>query len=152
MALKCYSELILLPTFKERFEYLKLNGSVAIDTFGGFRYLNQALYTSARWKELRKEIIFRDLGCDLGVDGYSIPSLRFAVLHHINPLTKDDLMLQRECIFDPENLITTTRTTHNAIHYGDESVLMRTHELVVRSPMDQIPWAKHREEGGGTNG
>lgn len=148
MALKCYSELILLPTFKERFEYLKLNGSVAIDTFGGSRYLNQALYMSAKWRELRKEIIFRDLGCDLGVDGYPIPNLKYAVLHHINPLTKEDLLEGRSCIFDPENLITTTRTTHTAIHYGDESVLMRTHELIERRPMDQIPWAQHQEKGG----
>ena len=134
--IKSYKELILLPTFEERFNYLKLNSSIGIDTFGFDRYLNQNLYTSSEWRKFRKEIILRDRGCDLGVDGYDI--FNYAVIHHINPITVDDVVNHSDCLFDPNNAITCTSQTHRLIHYGAQSP---KHESVIeRSPNDTCPW------------
>lgn len=136
MTIKCYSELITLPTFKERFNYLRLKGSVGEATFQFNRYLNQSFYRSAEWKRIRNEIIVRDNGCDLGCDGYEIH--RGIIIHHINPISIDDILKRRSVLFDPENLISTVHLTHNAIHYGDESLLMV--EPIERSANDTCPW------------
>lgn len=135
---RTYSELILLPTFEERFEYLKLSGIVCEETFASKRYLNQALYWSKEWKEFRREIIIRDLGCDLGVEGYEIQTR--PLIHHINPITKDMIINRDPLIFSRDNVITTTHRTHNAIHYGDASLIYAT--PTVRSQNDTCPW-KH---------
>lgn len=118
---KTYSELITLSTFKERFKYLSLDGIVGKETFGHDRYLNQILYNSPEWKKVRKEIIIRDNGCDLACEGYDIHGK--ILIHHMNPITVDDIVNHNPIVFDPENLITTVHNTHNAIHYGDDSLL-----------------------------
>lgn len=134
---RSYSELITIPTFKERFMYLKLNGVVGRETFGYDRYINQALYQrSADWKRIRDEIIVRDNGCDLGVEGYEIYDR--VLIHHINPITLDDIVNCNPIVFDPENLICTTLNTHNAIHYGDEDLLLTA--PVERAKNDTCPW------------
>lgn len=136
MKLKCYSELILLPTFEERFEYLKLDGQVGIETFGYERYVNQMFYNSPEWRRLRNEIVVRDNGCDLGVDGYEI--FGKVIIHHINPITVDDIINRSDLLMNPEFLITTVMDTHNAIHYGDINQLPKT--PIERSPNDTCPW------------
>lgn len=133
-----YSELITLPTFKQRFEYLKLNGKVAEETFGIERYLNQVFYRSPEWRSLRHKIVVRDNGCDLGVDGYEIYD-RFILIHHLNPITAYDIQNRSDKLMDPENLICTSRKTHNAIHYGDESFLL-INEMADRSSKDTQLW------------
>lgn len=138
MSIKTYSELITFPTFEERFKYLQLNGSVGRETFGYDRYLNQMFYKSDEWKSLRDRIIARDNGCDLGVEGYEIYNR--VLIHHINPITIDDILRHRPMAFDPENLISTTHRTHNAIHYGDENQLITG--PVVRTRNDTCPWRK----------
>lgn len=135
--MKRYSELIRLETFEERFDYLKLNGRVAKDTFAFDRVFNQKFYRSKEWKDLRAFIINRDLGCDLGIVGYGIRYQR-AIIHHLNPITLDDIQNGSRALFDPENLITTTHNTHNAIHYGDKDLLCLT--IVERKPNDTCPW------------
>jgi len=120
--MKSYQELRRIPTFEERYEYLKMGGTVGRATFGFDRYLNQALYQSKEWKRLRRDLIIRDQGCDLGVEGHDI--LKGLVLHHINPITIDDLVHRDECVMDPNNLICTSTNTHNAIHFGDASMLV----------------------------
>lgn len=136
--LRTYSELITLPTFKERFKYLQLSGSVGVDTFGYDRYLNQMFYRSREWRHLRDELIVRDNGCDLAMDGYDIYGR--IIIHHINPITKDDILNRTEYLMNPEFLICTTHNTHNAIHYGDESLLIT--EPIERTKNDTCPW-KH---------
>ena len=138
MSIKTYSELILLPTFEERFEYLRLNGAVGKDTFGYDRYLNQAFYTSYEWKKIRDQIIIRDNGCDLGIPGREIG--RRIYIHHINPLRKDDVVSHSEYLRNPEVLICTSFETHNAIHYGDINLLPR--DPVERKPNDTCPWRR----------
>lgn len=134
---RCYSELITIPTYKERYEYLKLNGRVGADTFGFDRQLNQMLYQrSPRWRKARDTVIIRDNGCDLGVEGYEI--FGKIIVHHMNPITMDDILNDRDWIYDPEFLICTTHITHNAIHYGDENLLIT--DPVVRQPNDTCPW------------
>ena len=118
---KTYSQLIKIPTFEERYEYLKLGGEVGAITFGHDRYLNQILYHSDEWQETREKIIIRDDSRDLGI--YEFLIFRFPLVHHINPITADDIKKRNPIIFDHENLITTSRMTHNAIHYGDKSKL-----------------------------
>lgn len=135
---KCYSELIRLPTFIERYRYLKLNGRVGEDTFGYDRYLNQVLYHSGEWKRFRRDIIIRDKGCDLACDGYEI--VGNILIHHIEPITIRDIELRDPKIFDPENVISTVLNTHNAIHYGDESLLIT--EPLMRTPNDTCPWKR----------
>lgn len=135
---KSYNELITLPTFEERVEYLKCYGGVGQDTFGFDRYLNQMLYKSKEWKDAKQKVILRDNGCDLGVDGYDIPYR--AVVHHINPITVEDLKNGDPKVLDPNNLITTTLQTHNLIHYG---IVDRSPKTVVeRAPHDTCPWRK----------
>lgn len=135
---RCYSELILLPTFKERYNYLQLGGTVGKETFGYDRYLNQILYTSVEWRNFRRQIIIRDNGCDLGCDGFELFSR--ILVHHINPITAEDVLNRSLIVFDPENVITTSHNTHQAIHYGDETLL---HLLPVeRIRYDTCPWKK----------
>lgn len=134
---KTYSELIKIPTFKERFEYLKLDGVVASETFGRERYLNQAFYTSEEWRRLRNRIIVRDMGCDLGVEGRELQKGQI-IIHHINPITIDDILNRTAALFDDENLISCWTKTHTAIHYGDERVLALVFN--ERKPGDTCPW------------
>lgn len=135
---RSYSEMILLPTFKERFEYLKLSGSIGVETFGHDRYLNQILYNSAQWHETRRQVIIRDNGCDLACDGYEISSL--ILVHHINPISIDDIVNKNFKVFDMNNLVLTSHQTHNAIHYGADD--LPQFEVVERKPNDTCPW-KH---------
>lgn len=136
MTYKMYSELIKLEKFEDRFNYLSLVGIVGETTFGGHRYLNQMLYQTEKWKSTRREVIFRDNGCDLGHSDYPITGSIY--IHHINPITIDDILKQRPCVFDLENLISTTFRTHNAIHYGSEDLLPKG--PAVRSKNDTCPW------------
>ena len=136
MGLRTYSELITLPTFKERFDYLRLDGRVGLETFGHDRYLNQILYNSPEWRNLRSRIVTRDCGRDLACEGYDIYGQ--VLVHHINPITVKDILDRNPMVFDPENLITTVHNTHNAIHYGDESLLIT--EPIIRYKDDTCPW------------
>ena len=134
---RSYSELMQLETFEERFEYLKLDGSVGEETFGYDRYINQLLYKSDKWKkETRPKIIVRDDGCDLGIEGRDIG--KYVIVHHINPVTEEDILRDHPKVHDPENLICCSRLTHNAIHYSDESILMK--DPVTRRAGDTCPW------------
>ena len=137
-SIRTYSELITIPTFEERFEYLKLNGSVGLETFGHDRYLNQILYNSPEWRRFRPEIIVRDNGCDLACEGYEI--FGKILIHHINPITAKDILNRNPKVFDPENVITTVHNTHNAIHYGDENLLITA--PIERNRNDTCPWRK----------
>lgn len=132
-----YSELITLPTFVERYRYLKQSGIVAEETFGGHRYLNQAYYRSPEWKSVRNHVIIRDNGCDLAMEGFEIGDRIY--IHHINPITETDILDRSPNLFDPENLICVSFNTHQAIHYGDESMLPITY-LNERRPGDQVLW------------
>lgn len=136
--IRTYSELILLPTFLERYRYLRLGGMVGLETFGHDRYLNQALYTSDDWRHFRNEIVIRDNGCDLGCDGFDIHGR--ILIHHIEPVTVEDIIKRSKRIFDPDNVISVSHRTHQAIHYGDESLLML--EPVKRHRNDTCPWKK----------
>lgn len=136
--MKSYSELITIPTYIERFRYLKLSGKVGAQTFGYDRYLNQVLYHSAEWKRFKNGIILRDNGCDLGCEGYEI--FARALVHHINPITVEDVLRRDPKVFDPENVITTVLNTHNAIHYGDESLIFSG--SLERKPNDTCPWKR----------
>lgn len=136
--IKTYSELVTLPTFEERFAYLQLNGVVGRDTFGFDRYLNQIFYRSKKWRSIRDQIIIRDNGCDLGVEGHDIYGK--ILIHHINPITLDDIEQESEFLLNPEYLITTTHNTHNAIHYGDESLLSTM--PIERVKNDTCPWRR----------
>ena len=138
MTIRTYSELITFPTFKERYEYLRLKAAVGGETFGFERYLNQVFYKSKEWASVRDYVIIRDNGCDLGVEGYDIYGK--IVVHHLNPITKHDLESTSDYILNPEYLICTTHSTHNAIHYGDERLLPQM--PIVRSQNDTCPW-KH---------
>lgn len=133
---RTYSELIKIPTFLERFKYLKLNGRVGVDTFGFDRYLNQTFYRSYEWKHLRNDIIVRDMGCDLGLEGYDI--FDKILVHHMNPIGPDDIIHRSDYLLDPEFLICTSKLTHDAIHYGDEQILYQN--PVIRTPGDTCPW------------
>ena len=136
MTIRTYSELRKLETIQERFEYLKLRGRVGDQTFGYDRWINQKFYTSTQWRHIRSHIIARDLGCDLGIEGYEIHGGLY--IHHLNPMTKADIVEGDDSILDPEFLITTTLVTHNAIHYGDAKQLPRL--LVERKPGDTKLW------------
>ena len=131
-----YTELVTLPTFVERYRYLKQSGVVAEDTFGSRRYLNQALYTSKEWKQIRNRVIVRDKGCDLGVEGFETDDI---IIHHINPITPEDILNRSPDVFDLDNLICVSSNTHKAIHYGDESMLPITY-LNERRPDDTKLW------------
>lgn len=136
MTIKTYTELSRIESFKERFRYLKLSGVVGESTFGFDRYMNQVFYRSPEWRRLRDQIIIRDNGCDLGVEGYDIHGQ--ILIHHMNPITEKDILSQSDLLLNPEYLICTTKITHNAIHYGDEHLLMT--EPIVRTKNDTCPW------------
>lgn len=133
---RCYSELIKIPTFEERFEYLKINGQVGEETFGSHRYLNQKFYTSDEWLRIRNYVIMRDLGCDLGIPDREIHGRIY--VHHMNPITIEDILEHSDCLVNPDFLICVSRETHLAIHYGDKSLLIP--DLVERRPNDTCPW------------
>lgn len=136
MSIKTYSELITILTFEERFEYLQLKGSVGKDTFGYDRHLNQVLYRSPEWKRLRNQIIIRDCGCDLACEGYDIHSK--VLIHHLNPITVEDVLARSRKVFDPDNLVCVSHNTHNAIHYGDVDLLVTG--PIIRTKNDTCPW------------
>lgn len=147
MSNRSYFELITIPTFEERFDYLRLNGAVGKETFGYDRYLNQVLYNSRDWRRFRDKIIVRDNGCDLACEDHEILGARDKdgklhrpkiIVHHINPITVEDVLECNPMVFDPNNAITTTMNTHNAIHYGDETLLVTS--PVERSKNDTCPW------------
>lgn len=139
MIIRTYSELMSLPTFEERYRYLKLNGRVGEDTFGFDRYLNQQFYKTDEWRALRDEIIIRDNGCDLGVLDREIKGQKILV-HHMNPITKEDILNQSDFLLNPEYLICVTKNTHDAIHYGDEGLLVAIPK--ERAMNDTCPWKK----------
>lgn len=134
--IRCYSDLRRIDSFKERYLYLKLHGKVGEETFGYDRWLNQSFYKSPKWRRTRREIIIRDNGCDLGVDGFELDN--YIMIHHMNPITLEDIEDERDIIFDPENLICCSSRTHKAIHYGDESLLPK--EPIIRTPGDTCLW------------
>lgn len=136
--IRTYSELITLPTFKERFNYLQLSGVVGEETFGFDRYINQEFYRSQKWKRVRDFVIIRDQGCDLGVEGFEIYGK--ILIHHMNPITTKDIQNFTDYLTNPEYLISTALQTHNAIHYGDESLLVA--EPIERTPYDTCPWKR----------
>lgn len=136
--LRTYSELLALPTFEERFQYLKLDGNVGTETFGFDRWINQQFYRSREWKKVRDEVIIRDNGCDLGVEGYEIHGK--LLIHHMNPVKSTDISFRTNILLDPEYLICVSHRTHNAIHYGDESQIPKG--PVERTPYDTCPWRR----------
>ena len=138
MSIKRYSELIRLPTVEERYKYLQLNGVIGDETFGFDRYINQMFYRSQEWKQVRDYVIVRDNGCDLGIEGHEIRGK--ILIHHMNPIGIKDIQQVNKFLLDPEYLITTMLSTHNAIHYGDESLLVK--DPIERSKNDTCPW-KH---------
>lgn len=137
-AIKTYSELSKLTTFIDRFQYLRLDGTVGATTFGFDRYLNQVFYRSKRWRAVRDEVIIRDNGCDLGIEGHEINGR--VIIHHMNPITLQDIERESEFLLNPEYLISTIHDTHNAIHYGDESLLVIA--PVERRKNDTCPWRR----------
>ena len=138
MSIRTYSELITLPTFEERYQYLRLNGRVGEETFGFDRWLNQKFYKDPEWLKIRDEVIIRDNGCDLAIPGREIYSR--ILIHHMNPITKDDILQRSKYLLDPEYLICTIKNTHDAIHYGDENLLVKG--PVERKPNDTCPWRR----------
>lgn len=139
--IKTYSELITLPTFEQRYEYLRLDGSVGVETFGFDRYINQKFYHDPEWIRTRDKVITRDNGCDLGVRGYEIKYERI-IIHHITPITLGDIINRHSIVFDLENLITVTHNTHLAIHYGDKNIISKT--PIERTKYDTCPWKIER--------
>lgn len=137
--IRTYTELMELPTFMERFKYLKIGGRVGESTFGYDRWINQSFYRSGAWKDIRRQIIIRDLGCDLADPEHEIGPGEVVYIHHMNPITKDDIADRTDYLMNPEYLICTTLDTHNAIHYGDESLLIPK-VFVARRPNDMCPW------------
>lgn len=138
MSIRTYSELITLPTFEERFEYLRLDGEIGLQTFGFDRYMNQIFYQSYQWKRIRDEVIIRDNGCDLGIEGFEIN--KRIMIHHMNSISIDDIEKQSDFLLNPEFLICTSHNTHNAIHYGDEKLLITT--PIERTKNDTCPWRR----------
>lgn len=136
MKIRCYKDLRQLHDIFERYEYLKLSGEVGVETFGFDRYLNQAFYTSRAWRDARRAVILRDNGCDLGIEGYPIG--KHLVVHHMNPITEQDILDRSASIFDPEFLICVSDRTHRAIHYGDIDLLPKG--PIERRPFDTCPW------------
>lgn len=134
--IRTYSELMKLPTFKERFEYLKIGGKIGEETFGFDRYINQMLYKKPEWISVRNKVITRDKGCDLGVENYEIVGK--VMVHHMNPITVDDILNRLDYVLDPEYLISASMMTHNAIHYGSEDLLPQ--EPIERTKNDTCPW------------
>lgn len=137
MKIRTYSELIRLPTFEERFEYLKLGGKVGKDTFGFDRIFNQKFYTSKEWKRVRDFVIIRDNGCDLAHEDHTIYGSKI-IIHHMNPISLEDIENNTDILLNPEYLITTIHNTHNAIHYGDANLLPK--DPIERTKNDTCPW------------
>ena len=137
MSCRTYLELSQLKTFEERFEYLRVNSSIGIETFGSDRFLNQILYHDTEWRSVRNRVIIRDSGCDLGILDREISGETICI-HHLNPITRENVLSRDPCLFDMNNLICCTHRTHNAIHYGDSTKLI--HDLVERKPNDTCPW------------
>ena len=137
--MRTYSDLILLPTFKERFEYLKLDGRVGEDTFGFDRLINQRFYNSKLWLDAKREVIVRDNGCDLGLSDYEIAGR--ILVHHMNPINKEDIIRKSDILLNPEYLISTCKRTHDAIHYGDFN-LANQNKIIERRPNDTCPWKR----------
>lgn len=142
MSIRTYSELMTLSTFEERYRYLRLCGEVGKETFGFDRYLNQSFYKTDEWLSVRDYVIVRDNGCDLGVDGRTIRGK--ILVHHMNPITKEDILQRSKYLLDPEYLISTVKNTHDAIHYGDESLLIKA--PVERMKNDTCPWRLNYKE------
>lgn len=138
MTIRTYSELITLPTFEERYKYLRLGGVVGKETFGFDRYLNQIFYKDKEWLRVRDDVIIRDNGCDLGIEDRRVYGR--ILVHHINPITKDDILNRSRKLFDLENLICTSKLTHDAIHYGDDSILFK--DPIERTKNDTCPWKR----------
>ena len=136
MLLKSYRNLILLPTILDRFEYLRIKANVGDSTFGFDRFINQDFYQSREWRQVRMKVIARDEGCDLGVPEYPIGGK--VIIHHINPITAEDIENASNLLFDMDNLICVSESTHNAIHFGDETLLPA--EPIIRMPGDTCPW------------
>ena len=134
--IKSYDELVQIPTFEERYEYLKLNGRIGEETFGFDRWLNQKFYQSDEWKRIRRDVILRDAGCDLGIKDREIIGRIY--IHHMNPITVDDIILHSDYLLNPMYLVCTSKLTHDAIHYGDESLLQE--DFKERKPYDTCPW------------
>ena len=138
MNIRTYSDLSKLTTFEDRYNYLRLNGFVGQETFGFDRYLNQVFYKSAKWRSVRDFVIVRDNGCDLGIEDREIYGK--IIIHHMNPITIQDIEQESDFLLDPEFLISTVHETHNAIHYGDENLLIRM--PIERKPNDTCPWRR----------
>lgn len=142
LTIRTYSELVQLPTFQDRFEYLKLQGRIGVETFGTYskRWLNQQFYKSPQWQHIKREVILRDNGCDLGITEYELLNSNRIYIHHMNPITDQDIVNGTPFLMDPEYLITCSMETHNAIHYGDISVSRMAKDPVIRRPNDTVPW------------
>ena len=136
---RTYSELITLPTFEERYQYLRIGGRVGEETFGFDRYLNQIFYKSKEWLSIRDQVIARDNGCDLGIPGREIH--RRILIHHMNPITVEDILNRSDFLLNPEYLICTVKNTHDAIHYGDENLLNK--DPIERTKNDTCPWRRN---------
>ena len=142
--IRTYSELIKFKTFEERFNYLKIDGCIGEETFGFDRYINQILYRSKEWRSLRRDIIVRDNGCDMGLEGYEINST-LILIHHMNPIDINDIINKTEFLLNPEYLITVRKETHNAIHYGNNEYirqLFNANIIIERTKNDTCPWKK----------
>ena len=139
--IKTYSEIITIPTFEGRYEYLKIGRRVGEETFGFDRYINQEFYTSKEWFDIRDYVIVRDMGCDLAIEEREIPNGVRIFVHHMNPITVKDILNRSEFLLDPEYLISTIDNTHKAIHYGDASILLQ--DPIERVPYDTCPWKQN---------
>lgn len=140
--IKTYSELIRFKTLEERYRYLRIGGRVGEETFGFDRWMNQVFYKDPRWRDIRDEVITRDNGCDLGLEGYDIHGKIF--VHHMNPVTKDDILHNFDSLLNPEFLISTSKRTHDAIHYGNEDLLPQS--PIVRTRNDTCPWKRGKHD------
>ena len=140
--IRTYSELMQLPTFEERFNYLKLDGVIGVDTFGIYsrRWMNQNFYRSREWADIKRAVIIRDEACDMGLRDYPIPNKVKMIVHHMNPIDEDDILYHTKYLVDPEFLICVSFETHNAIHYGDINVARIAKDPAIRYPGDQCPW------------
>ena len=137
--IRTYSELIQIPTFLERYRYLKIGGKVGEETYGWERYLNQHFYTSNEWRAFRREIIIRDHGCDLADLDHEFAENELVIIHHLNPIDTYDIVYQTDYLMNPEYVVSTRKRTHDAIHYGDESMILE-YEPIIRRPNDTCPW------------
>ena len=140
MKIRTYTELMQIPTFLERYRYLRIGGTVGHETFGEERWLNQSFYNSVQWRNFRRSIIARDLGCDLAHPDRPFEQGVKVIIHHMNPITIEDVKGLADLLMDPEQVVCTSFNTHQAIHYGDESLLRGIEEPIERFPYDTCPW------------